>query len=232
MKISTLILVSVALAISACKGNTGAQGGMGIQGPAGPAVPTPTPTPATAVQTIVDGYNQYLVSIGNDPIEPGLKCTLYTVPNMPASPCILAADVSGCTKISKTHGYALVESFTYSGTIDQADQAGSAGFNMLPANLQALYSSNFALTCTGFMVNTDYAYHSFSTSSDDGSLLYVGGTLVVKNDGLHALATVSGEKYLEPQVYSFQLNYFQGPGNVALIVNMDGSLLPSANLYH
>jgi hypothetical protein len=103
---------------------------------------------------------------------------------------------------------------------------------MLPEALQSIYSSNFALTCTGYFVNVDYNDHEFDVASDDGSLLYVGGSLVVQNDGGHGIADVKGQKYLQAQVYSIQLNYFQGPGNVALIVNMDGSLLPATYLWH
>jgi hypothetical protein len=39
-------------------------------------------------------------------------------------------------------------------------------------------------------------------------------------------------KLLQPGIYSFELDYFQGSGNEALTLNMDGAILPSANLYH
>jgi PA14 domain len=223
------ILISLALTLVACQGSTGGTGVPGPQGPAGPGAQPAQPTPS---DNVINGYNAYLVSQGSDPLTPGLKCTLYTIPNMPATPCIVATDIVGCTAISSTVGYASVGSFTYTGTIDQTNQSGTMGFNLLPIELQPLYTSNFAVTCTGYIVNTDYNYHSFSISSDDGSLLYVGGSLVVSNDGEHSIATMSGEKYLEAEVYSFQLNYFQGPGNLALVVNMDGSILPAAALYH
>jgi hypothetical protein len=208
-------------------------GSQGPQGNPGQDVTTTTPSPTPdAVQTIVDGYNEYLVSQGQDLITPGLRCTLYNVPNMPATPCLLTSSIAGCSQISSSTGYTTVATFTYTGQVNQPDQVGTAGFNLLPQAFQGLYSANFAVTCTGYFVNTDYQYHSFDLASDDGSLLYIGGTEVVQNDGLHGSTDVKGEKYLEAEVYSFQLNYFQGPGYVELILNEDGALLPAANLYH
>lgn len=218
----------VASQLSSC-GTVGDQGPQGPQGATVVISPSPAPD---AVQTVVNGYNEYLVSQGSDPIQPGLRCTLYNVPNMPANPCLLASSVPGCTVVSSSSGYAQVATWTYTGTVDQPNQAGSSGFNMLPKALQGLYTTNFAVTCTGYFIGSDYNYHAFSVASDDGALVYIGGTLVLNDDGLHGVQTVKGEKYLEAQVYSFQLNYFQGPGSVALILNEDGSLLPAANLYH
>jgi hypothetical protein len=74
--------------------------------------------------------------------------------------------------------------------------------------------------------------HEFDLTSDDGSVLSIGGQLV-NNDGLHAAATKSASKALSAAtVYSFELDFFQGGGDQELILNMDGALLPSANLYH
>jgi hypothetical protein len=226
-----IILLITALTVS-CADSSGPVGPTGPIGPAGVPGTTPLPpTPPTEVQQVVASYNEYMESLGNDPIAPGLRCALYTVPAMPSIPCLFSADISGCIQLSTTAGYSQVATWAYSGEINQANQAGTSGFNLLPAAFQS-YSSNFAVTCSGYFVNTDYNYHEFDVASDDGSVLYINGSQVVQNDGEHAIKDVLGEKYLEQQVYSFALYYFQGPGNVALTVNMDGSLLPAANLYH
>lgn len=200
------------------------------------AAPCPCDSPApqpNAVQTVVNNYNAYLASIGNDPIQPGLKCTLYNIPNMPANACLTVSSGSpGCSPVGLSTGFATVGTFTYTGAVDQPNQAGTAGFNMLPTALQSFYSTNFEVVCSGFFVNPDYTYHEFDVDSDDGSILWINGTEVVANDGLHAVTDVKAVKYLEAQVYSFQISYFQGPGNVALIVNEDGAVLPGAQLYH
>jgi hypothetical protein len=210
----------------------GCGGPQGPQGPAGATiVVAPSPAP-DAITTVVNGYNEYLVSQGSDPIQPGLKCTLYNVPNMPANPCLSSSTISGCSVISSSSGYTAVGSFTYTGQINQSDQAGTLGFNLLPQALQGLYSQNFAVTCTGYFVNPDYNYHEFDVASDDGSMLWIGSALVVSNDGIHSIKDVTGEKYLEAQVYSLTLEYFQGPGNVALVVNEDGQLMSAESLWH
>jgi hypothetical protein len=245
------VIMNVNMGCSGPQGNTGAVGATGAagsngqstvgppgptgpQGPAGQnASPEPSASPSTtAVEAVVNNYNEYLMSQGTDPLTPGLRCTLYNVPNLPATPCLLSTSISGCTTLSSTTGYSAVGTFLYAGALDQPNEAGTAGFNVLPEALQSFYSSDFAVTCTGYFVNTDYTWHTFDVNSDDGSLLYINGSLVVNNDGLHGATDVKAVKYLQAQVYSFQVNYFQGPGNLELIVNMDGNVLPAANLYH
>jgi len=76
------------------------------------------------------------------------------------------------------------------------------------------------------------AWHSFCLASDDGSNLYINGGLLLANDGLHGVKNVCAVKSLAQGSYSIELDYFQGAGNESLILNMDGALLPSENLYH
>jgi PA14 domain-containing protein len=234
MRIMMILFTVMVLFVGCAKGPKGDQGGQGVQGSPGSTVTVVAPTPAApdATQAVVDGYNAYRLSIGQDPITPGLSCTLYSIANMPATPCLLSTSIVGCTVLSSTVGYTNQGSWTYTGTIDQVDQAGTSGFSLLPTALQSLYATNFAVTCTGYFVNPDYGYHEFDTNSDDGSLLYLNGGLVVNNDGLHAIQDVKATKYLQAQMYSLQVNYFQGPGYVALIVNEDGAPLPAGALWH
>jgi hypothetical protein len=200
----------------------GAQGVPGPQGPAGAVSPA-----SDAVQTIADAYSAYRVSIGQDPISQGLTCLLYTVPTTIAA--ILATLTSGFS----TSGWTSIGSWTYFGTFNQADVPGTNGFEVLPTQLQPFYATYFVVHCTGYVVISSSGFHSFTTSSDDGSNLYVdGGLPLVAIDGVHAIQTVTGVKNLQANVHSFELDYLQGPGNVALTVNMDGVLLPAENLWH
>lgn len=230
---AVIIVLCIGMAAIAASVLTGCGSNLEVlQGPPGPTqTASPSPTP-DAVDAIVNSYNEGLVSQGSSPITQGLRCTLYKIANLPTTPCILATSISGCQTVASSTGYTTVGSFIYTGAINQPNESGSVGFNLLPTALQPLYQSNFAVTCTGYVVNTDYNYHSFALTSDDGAVLTVGGTVVANNDGLHSISTVSGEKYLQAQVYSVELQYFQGPGNVALIVNMDGNLLPAENFWH
>jgi hypothetical protein len=233
MKTNAAFLVLV-LIVAACGDTNFVAVPTGPQTPGYVAPTTPAAPAVSEIEQLVDGYNKERALVGNDPIQPGLFCTLYNVPNMPSNPCLTpTTGGAGCSAIPSSSGFKTVTTFGYVGQFNQPNAAGTAGFAVLPAVFQPLYPTNFELVCTGFLVNTDYAYHTFSTSSDDGSLLYVNGLLQVNNDGLHSIQTVNGAPFaMEPGLYSLQLNYFQGPGNVALIVNEDGQLLPSANLYH
>jgi hypothetical protein len=213
----------------------GSAGPIGPQGPAGASTTTSLSGPDTSVQDAVNNYNAYVENSGANgghELQPGLECTLYNVPNMPATPCLLSSSIAGCTQLSTTAGYATVQSFVYNGEFNQPNESGTGGFNVLPSNLQS-YTSNFELVCTGFVVIPDYEGHTFTVSSDDGSLLYVNGGLIVNNDGEHSVNTILGVwKPANAQVFSFQVSYFQGPGNLALTVDMDGTLLSATNLYH
>lgn len=208
-----LLLLAIGFLTTGC-GSTGPQGPAGVPGtePAPPALET--------VQSAVDQYNAWRTEQGEDPIVPGLDCTLYTVPNT-------------TTAIIGATGLVTVGSFTYTGTFDQSDQAGTSGFNVLPSVLQSVYSTYFIVKCTGDIVIPTSAWYEFDLTSDDGSNLYInGGNPLINNDGVHTEQTDTADKNLEAGVYSFELDYFQAGGNVALILNMDDSLLPAANFYH
>ena len=58
--------------------------------------------------------------------------------------------------------------------------------------------------------------------SDDGSMLYVDGKLVVNNDGIHAPQTRTGKAKLKKGVHAVVLGFFQGGGGAELEVRMAG----------
>jgi hypothetical protein len=187
--------------------------------------PSPSPVlPTNSVQSIVSNYNQWREAQGQEDIIPGLNCALYTVPNSTTAIIGTTLNVAGVTPY--------IGSFQYLGNFNVPNESVSVGLPVLPAALQPVYQSWYILKCTGFVVLTSSGLTEFDTSSDDGSNLYVNGALVVANDGLHGIQLVSGTRNLEMGVASFELDYFQGAGNQALIVNMNEALLPSANLYH
>ncbi len=51
-------------------------------------------------------------------------------------------------------------------------------------------------------------------TSDDGSILWIDGTKVIDNDGVHAPVTVTVNKQLTAGNHAFRLDYFQGPRNL------------------
>jgi hypothetical protein len=224
-----MILASVFLI--ACKGPTGAQGSTGLTGPTGaqgPVAPAPQPT---AIQQIVDNENAYRESTGEAPLTQGLSCTVQAI-------------ASGTYLSSSSPGYTAAQAIVLTGTaypyplytaINQPNVAGTAGNNLIDPQIQPLFlTNNYRIVCTGQLVVTEDGYYGFSTSSDDGSLLYIDGSLIVNNDGAHGVQTVSGTKLLESAVtHSFTLDYAQSAGgNIAMILDMNGTVLPAENLYH
>ena len=213
----------LAMALVACAGPqgdngatgaTGVQGPQGIQGPQGPAYTPPPPTP---IQAIVDQENAYRDAVGQEPLTPGLDCTLYTVPNT-------TTQISGATLTN-------IGSFEYLGVFNQPNAPVTSGFNVLPIQIQPVYQTWFILKCTGQFVVANDSWHEWDLTSDDGSLLSIGGSLI-NNDGLHAAVTKSAVKFLKHGLYSFELDFFQGAGVQQLNLNMDGSILTSDHFYH
>jgi hypothetical protein len=224
-----LILISISLFLMGCEGM------QGIQGPSGSAIillpshPTPPPVP-TSIQAIVNSENSYRASLGEAPFTPGLSCTVQAI-------------ASGNYLSSSSPGYTAAEAIVTTGTsyayllstgFDQPN-SGPGPNSVINPEIQPLFEANdYKINCTGQLVVSEDGYYSFTMSSDDGSLLYIDGTLVIDNDGQHGITTMSGTKGLESAVtHTFQLEYAQsGGGEFALMLDMNGSLLPAANLYH
>jgi hypothetical protein len=232
---STVLLTVLLFSLTACQGQMGGTGGSGAPGSVGPAGPpgasAPAPTPLTPVQEVVASENAYRETQGLAPLTPGLACVVQAI-------------ASGTYLSSSSLGYTAAQAIALTGpsypyllstAINQANVAGTAGNSLIALGIQPLFlTNNYRIVCTGQLVVTEDGFYSFTTSSDDGSLLYLDGSLIVNNDGSHGVQSVSGTKLLEAAVtHTFQLQYAQSAGgNIAMILYMNGSLLPAANLYH
>jgi hypothetical protein len=210
MKLIIVLLLSTVL--SACAGSKG------NQGPAGPSAPPVTPTPLDAIQTELAIVNAQRQFVGQEPLVPGLDCTIYTVPT--TTTAIVGASLT------------TLGSFAYLGTFDVPNESVTAGLTVFPDTLRPVVQTWYVMKCTGTLIMGTPDWHSFCVASDDGSNLYINGSLLVANDGLHGVANVCAVKSLAQGSYSIELDYLQGGGSEALILNMDGALLPSENLYH
>lgn len=185
--------------------------------PAGDTITFVNP-PVDELQQVISDYNAYRVVSGQIPVSQGLSCRLATVPNG-------SAQIAGTTQTN-------VGSYTYNGEFNQADSSASVGVNFIPSNLQSLYTSWYVITCTGYMVFGDSNWHQFSLTSDDGSLLSINGSLI-NNDGNHGSTTKVASKLFQKGVYSFTLQYMQGPGgNQSLILGMDGQVIGAEHFVH
>jgi len=235
MKTVTYLSLLIAMMMLAACGRmestdyvAGPQGPTGPQGPQGPAAPAPTPS---AIQQIVDSENAYRATLGEAPLTPGLSCQVVAV----ASGTYLSSSSPGYTAAQAIVTTGPTYSYLLSTSINQANVAGTAGNSLIDPEIRPLFlNNNYRIVCTGQLVVAEDGYYGFSTSSDDGSLLYIDGTLVVDNDGAHGIQTVSGTKLLEAAVtHSFTLYYAESAGgNIAMVLNMDGSVLTADHLYH
>ncbi|HEY9044963.1 MAG TPA: PQQ-dependent sugar dehydrogenase [Ohtaekwangia sp.] len=104
--------------------------------------------------------------------------------------------------------------------------------NLTPRNRE----DDYAFRYTGYIdVPTDGTY-TFYTSSDDGSQLYIGSTLVVNNDGLHATREVSGTIGLKRGKHSLTVTFFERQGSAVLTSSYAGpgitkQVIPASALF-
>lgn len=68
--------------------------------------------------------------------------------------------------------------------------------------------------------------YTFYTNSDDGSLLFINGELIVDNDGSHSLRERSGTIVLEPGIYPLEVHYFENYMGEHLDVSIQGPGIP------
>ena len=83
--------------------------------------------------------------------------------------------------------------------------------------------TNFAVTYDGFISITTAGKYTFYTSSDDGSQLFIDGTLIVNNDGGHSATEKSGViNSLSAGLHKIRVTYYQATGGTALTVSYAG----------
>ncbi|MCK4797246.1 MAG: hypothetical protein KAT05_07675, partial [Spirochaetes bacterium] len=84
-------------------------------------------------------------------------------------------------------------------------------------------NDHFAFRFTGYIdVPTDGTY-TFYTTSDDGSQLYIGYTLVVNNDGTHGMQEESGTIDIKAGKHAITVLFFEEVNDEGLIVSYEGS---------
>ena len=85
-----------------------------------------------------------------------------------------------------------------------------------PALLKEIPATGWGLKFTGFIEVPETGIYSFYLNSDDGSMLYIAGRLVVDNDGMHSPREKVGQVALTKGLHSFALEYMDGGGGGAL----------------
>jgi hypothetical protein len=106
----------------------------------------------------------------------------------------------------------------YTSSLNVPPQDYKAGFPGIAKRLEW-----FGIDYTGrFWIDKPGEYR-FELTSDDGSLLYIDGQLVIDNWGMHPATTLAGKVPLNAGVHTIRVPYFQGPKFlVALVLKIAG----------
>ena len=77
-------------------------------------------------------------------------------------------------------------------------------------------TDNYLMRWRGHFNAEDQGYYSFSTTSDDGSMLYIDGNVIVDNDGLHGPTRREGIVTLSPGQHSIVITFFENSGGAMM----------------
>lgn len=99
-------------------------------------------------------------------------------------------------------------------------------FNLTPR----LRDFNFAMRFQGEIDIPIAGDYTFSTTSDDGSLLWIDGQLVVNNDGRHGAKERNGTIALTTGYHDIVVGYFERGGKEILSVTYEGPGVPKQEI--
>jgi len=146
-------------------------------------------TPAVCLIRLVPDED---IGIEDDGTTRGVVGNVYVLPvNQPHLP-----DFSQLTPVSSI----LVPNF------DVPQRAFSMGFPGVPDLFEW-----FGIRFEGRLVVPESGTYEMRMTSDDGSILWIDGTKVIDNDGVHAPVTVTQSVSLTAGNHPFRLDYYQGP---------------------
>jgi S1-C subfamily serine protease len=87
-------------------------------------------------------------------------------------------------------------------------------------------TDNFGAEFEGYVQVLAEGLYTFSTTSDDGSQLFIDGQLIVNNDGLHGAIESEGMVRLAAGYHALRVTFFEAQGGEALSVSIVGPVLP------
>ncbi|NJM16338.1 MAG: hypothetical protein HC896_14045, partial [Bacteroidales bacterium] len=88
----------------------------------------------------------------------------------------------------------------------------------------------FALQFSAFINIPQKGEYTFFTSSDDGSVLYIGDQMIVDNDGLHDTKEDSGRVLLNVGLHEINVGYFEKDGGENLLIEYRGPGIPKSTV--
>jgi len=96
------------------------------------------------------------------------------------------------------------------------------GTTPTPVFTPAQRDYGYAFQYTGYVTVPTDGQYTFYTSSDDGSRLYIGSTLVVDNDGSHDTREQQGTIGLQAGTHAITITFFQNGGGQVLSASYQG----------
>jgi hypothetical protein len=132
---------------------------------------------------------------------------------LPLSAMALTVDIySGLS--SGSAGGAPYSDFVGSFTSPDILFATDTGYNWHPYDL-----FSFGADITGTLNVSSLGNYIFTLNSDDGSMLYIDGSLVVNNGGAHGPQSINGVASLAAGIHTFEVQFYEdfgGPSGVDL----------------
>ncbi|HEX8350000.1 MAG TPA: PA14 domain-containing protein, partial [Hymenobacter sp.] len=103
-------------------------------------------------------------------------------------------------------------------TLTPLKTGASTAFELTPQ----VRDYGFSFQFTGYITVPTDGQYTFYANSDDGSLLYLGSTLVVNNDGSHGDREIASTIGLKAGTHAFTVAYLQGFGGQNLQISYAG----------
>ena len=140
-------------------------------------------------------------------------------------------DVNENTDCAGSLNYEFYNSLPYDNKADNIPTSGAiktgtvSDFNVTA--LQQIATPNdvttYSIRYTGYINIAVTNTYTFYTSSDDGSKLYINGTEVVNNDGLHSNSEKEGDIFLNAGYHSITILFFENSGDHVLSASYKSS---------
>ncbi|WP_240487997.1 PA14 domain-containing protein, partial [Polaribacter vadi] len=140
-------------------------------------------------------------------------------------------DVNENTDCAGSLNYEFYNSLPYDNKADNIPTSGAiktgtvSDFNVTA--LQQIATPNdvttYSIRYTGYINIAATNTYTFYTSSDDGSKLYINGTEVVNNDGLHSNSEKEGDIFLNAGYHSITILFFENSGDHVLSASYKSS---------
>lgn len=137
------------------------------------------------------------------PSEPGVEASYYALNNPASMPDFDALSPIATEVVSQINFESTSGAFAGSGRVD---------------NVGAVFETLFEAPADG--------WYQLAVESDDGSLIFIDGDLIVDNDGLHGMQERSAYVALAAGKHDLRVEFFEAGGGAGIIVRSLSALSP------